>query len=78
MENGKDTIVAENVKDYNGFLPTYEKFDKTYFLTDYDESKGTGTLKQYLNGKLKDIDNDVKGFVRNDSSSTSSILYKYR
>ena len=78
LENGKDTIVAENVKDYNGFLPTYEKFDKTYFLTDYDESKGTGTLKQYLNGKLKDIDNDVKGFVRNDSSSTSSILYKYR
>lgn len=77
-ENGKDTIVAENVKDYNGFLPEYEKFDKTYFLTDYDESKGTGTLKQYINGKLKDIDNDVKGFVRNNSSSTSSILYKYR
>lgn len=77
-ENGKDTIVAENVKDYDGFLPEYEKFDKTYFLTDYDESKGTGTLKQYINGKLKDIDNDVKGFVMNNSSSTSSILYKYR
>ena len=78
LENGKDTIVAENVKDYDGFLPEYEKFDKTYFLTDYDESKGTGTLKQYINGKLKDIDNDVKGFVMNNSSSTSSILYKYR
>ena len=39
---------------------------KTYFLTDYDESKGTGTLKQYLNGELKDIDSDVKGFVRNN------------
>ena len=77
-ENGKDTIVAENVKDYNGFLPNYEKFEKTYFLTGYDESKGTGVLKQYLNGKLKDIDSDVKGFVKNDSSSTSSILYKYR
>ena len=77
-ENGKDTIVAENVKDYNGFLPKYEKFEKTYFLTDYDESKGTGNLKQYLNGKLKDIDNDVKGLVRNNSSSISSILYKYR
>ncbi|RRJ25557.1 hypothetical protein EHV10_07985 [Lachnoanaerobaculum gingivalis] len=76
-ENGKDTIVAENVKDYNGFLPTYEKFEKTYFLTDYDENKGTGILKQYLNGKLKDIDNDVKGFVRNNTSSRGSILYKY-
>lgn len=76
-ENGKDTIVAENVKDYDGFLPKYEKFEKTYFLTDYDESKGTGNLKQYLNGKLKDIDNDVKGLVRNNSSSLSSILYKY-
>ena len=77
-ENGKDTIVAENVKDYDGFLPKYEKFEKTYFLTDYDESQGTGILKQYLNGKLKDIDNDVKGLVRNNSSSISSILYKYR
>ena len=78
LENGKDTIVAENVRDYDGFLPTYEKFEKTYFLTAYDESKGTGTLKQYLNGKLKDIDGDVKGFVRNNSSSLGSILYKYR
>lgn len=78
LENGKDTIVAENVKDYDGFLPKYEKFEKTYFLTDYDERKGTGNLKQYLNGKLKDIDNDVKGLVSNNSSSTSSILYKYR
>ena len=69
MENGKDTVIAENVKDYNGFLPyynNYNKFEKTYFLTDYDESKGTGTLKQYLNGELKDIDSDVKGFVRNN------------
>lgn len=78
LENGKDTIVAENVKDYDGFLPKYEKFEKTYFLTDYDERKGTGNLKQYLNGKLKDIDSDVKGLVSNNSSSTSSILYKYR
>ena len=77
-ENGKDTIVAENVKDYDGFLPKYEKFEKTYFLTDYDESKGTGILKQYLNGKLKDIDSDVKGFIWNNSSSLGSILYKYR
>ena len=74
LENGKDTIVAENVKDYNGFLPKYENFDKTYFLTDYDESKGTGTLKQYLNGKLKDIDSDVKGFVKNNTSSFSTIF----
>lgn len=61
MENGKDTVIAENVKNYN-----YNKFEKTYFLTDYDESKGTGTLKQYLNGELKDIDSDVKVFVRNN------------
>lgn len=74
LENGKDTIVAENVKDYNGFLPKYEKFDKTYFLTDYDESKGTGVLKQYLNGKLKDIDSDVKGFVKNNTSSFNTIF----
>ena len=74
LENGKDTIVAENVQDYNGFLPKYEKFDKTYFLTDYDESKGTGVLKQYLNGKLKDIDSDVKGFVKNNTSSFSTIF----
>ena len=47
---------------------------KTYFLTDYDESKGTGTLKQYLNGELKDIDSDVKGFVRNNTSSFGSIF----
>lgn len=74
LENGKDTIVAENVKDYNGFLPKYENFDKTYFLTDYDESKGTGVLKQYLNGKLKDIDSDVKGFVKNNTISFSTIF----
>lgn len=74
FENGKDTIVAENVKDYNGSLPENEKFDKTYFLTDYDESKETGVLKQYLNGKLKDIDSDVKGFVKNNTSSFSTIF----
>ena len=74
LENGKDTIVAENVKDYNGSLPKNEKFDKTYFLTDYDESKETGVLKQYLNGKLKDIDSDVKGFVKNNTSSFSTIF----
>jgi len=74
FENGKDTIVAENVKDYNGSLPENEKFDKTYFLTDYDESKETGVLKQYLNGKLKDIDSDVKGFVKNSTSSFSTIF----
>lgn len=74
LENGKDTIVAENVKDYNGSLPKNEKFDKTYFLMDYDESKETGVLKQYLNGKLKDIDSDVKGFVKNNTSSFSTIF----
>ena len=47
---------------------------KKYFLTDYDETKGTGTLKQYLNGKLKDIDSDVKGFVKNNTSSFSTIF----
>ena len=73
-ENGKDTIVAENVRDYDGFLTRYEKFEKKYFLTDYDETKGTGTLKQYLNGKLKDIDSDVKGFVKNNTSSFSTIF----
>ena len=31
-ENGKDTIVAENVKDYNGSLPENEKFDKNIFF----------------------------------------------
>ncbi len=50
------------------------KFEKTYFLTDYDESKGTGTLKQYLNGELKDIDSDVKGFVKNNTISFSTIF----
>lgn len=74
FENGKDTIVAENVKDYNGSLPENVKFDKTYFLTDYDESKETGVLKQYLNGKLKDIDSDVKGFIKNNTSSFSTIF----
>ena len=73
-ENGKDTILAENVRDYDGFLTRYEKFEKKYFLTDYDETKGTGTLKQYLNGKLKDIDSDVKGFVKNNTSSFSTIF----
>ena len=73
-ENGKDTIVAENVRDYDGFLTRYEKFEKKYFLTDYDESKETGVLKQYLNGKLKDIDSDVKGFVKNNTSSFSTIF----
>ena len=73
-KNGKDTIVAENVRDYDGFLARYEKFEKTYFLTDYDETKGTGTLKQYLNGELKDIDSDVKGFVKNNTSSFSTIF----
>ena len=73
-ESGKDTIVAENVRDYDGFLTRYEKFEKKYFLTDYDETKGTGTLKQYLNGKLKDIDSDVKGFVKNNTSSFSTIF----
>ena len=73
-ENGKDTIVAENVRDYDGFLTRYEKFEKKYFLTDYDETKGTGTLKQYLNGKLKYIDSDVKGFVKNNTSSFSTIF----
>ena len=74
LENGKDTLVAEDVKDYSGYIPYVNKFEKTYFLTDYDESKGTGTLKQYINGKLKDIDNDVKGFVKNNTSSFSTIF----
>ena len=73
-ENGKDTVIAKNVKDYNGFLPYRNKFERTYFLTDYDYSKGTGLLKQYINGALKDIDNDVKGFVRNNTSSFSTIF----
>ena len=77
-KNGKDTIIVKNIKDCSEYIQYVDKFEKTYFLTDYDESKGTGTLKQYLNGKLKDIDSDVKGFVMNNSSSTSSILYKYR
>ena len=50
------------------------KFEKTYFLTDYDETQGAGTLKQYLNGELKDIDSDVKGFVKNNTISFSTIL----
>ena len=73
-ENGKDTVIVKNIKDYSGYTPYVNKFEKTYFLTDYDESKGTGTLKQYLNGELKDIDSDVKGFVKNNTSSFSTIF----
>lgn len=73
-ENGKDTVIAKNVKDYRGYKSYVNKLEHTYFLTDYDESKGTGILKQYLNGKLKDIDNDVKGFVRNNTSSISTLF----
>ena len=73
-ENGKDTVIAKNVKDYNGFLPYRNKFERTYFLTDYDYSKGTGLLKQYINGELKDIDSEVKGFVRNNTSSFITIF----
>ncbi len=73
-ENGKDTVIVKNVKDYNGFLPYRNKFEGTYFLTDYDYSKGTGLLKQYINGEFKDIDSEVKGFVRNNTSSFSTIF----
>ena len=73
-ENGKDTVIVKNIKDYSGYTPYVNKFEKTYFLTDYDESKGTGTLKQYLNGELKDIDSDVKGFVKNNTISFSTIF----
>ena len=73
-ENGKDTVIVKNIKDYSGYTPYMNKFEKTYFLTDYDESKGTGTLKQYLNGELKDIDSDVKGFVKNNTISFSTIF----
>ena len=73
-ENGKDTVIAKNVKDYNGFRSYKNKFEGTSFLTDYDYSKGTGLLKQYINGELKDIDSGVKGFVRNNTSSFSTIF----
>ena len=73
-ENGRDTVIAKNVKDYNGYHSYRNKLEKIYFLTDYDETKGTGTLKQYLNGELKDIDSDVKGFVKNNTSSFSTIF----
>ncbi len=73
-ENGKDTVIAKNVKDYNGFRSYRNKFEGTYFLTDYDYSKGTGLLKQYINGELKDIDSEVKGFVRNNTISFSTIF----
>ena len=73
-ENGKDTVIAKNVKDYNGYHSYRNKLEKIYFLTDYDETKGTGTLKQYLNGELKDIDSDVKSFVKNNTSSFSTIF----
>ena len=73
-KNGKDTIIVKNIKDCSEYIQYVDKFEKTYFLTDYDESKGTGTLKQYLNGKLKDIDSDVKGFVKNNTSSFSTIF----
>jgi len=73
-ENGKDTVIVKNIKDYSGYTPYMNKFEKTYFLTDYDETQGTGTLKQYLNGELKDIDSDVKGFVKNNTISFSTIF----
>ena len=73
-KNGKDTIIVKNIKDCSEYIQYVDKFEKTYFLTDYDEIKGTGTLKQYLNGKLKDIDSDVKGFVKNNTSSFSTIF----
>ena len=73
-ENGRDTVIAKNVKDYNGYHSYRNKLEKIYFLTDYDETKGTGTLKQYLNGELKDIDSDVKSFVKNNTSSFSTIF----
>ena len=73
-ENGKDTEIVKNIKDYSGYTPYVNKFEKTYFLTDYDETQGAGTLKQYLNGELKDIDSDVKGFVKNNTISFSTIL----
>ena len=73
-KNGKDTIIVKNIKDCSEYIQYVDKFEKTYFLTDYDETKGTGTLKQYLNGKLKDIDSDVKGFVKNNTSSFSTIF----
>ena len=73
-ENGRDTLIAKNVKDYNGYHSYNNKLEKIYFLTDYDETKGTGTLKQYLNGELKDIDSDVKSFVKNNTSSFSTIF----
>ena len=73
-KNGKDTIIVKNIKDCSEYIQYVDKFEKTYFLTDYDESKGTGTLKQYLNGELKDIDSDVKGFVKNNTSSFSTIF----
>jgi len=73
-ENSKDTVIAKNVKDYNGFHSYQNKFEGTYFLTDYDYSKGTGLLKQYINGELKDIDSGVRGFVWNNTSSFSTIF----
>ena len=73
-KNGKDTIIVKNIKDCSEYIQYVDKFEKTYFLTDYDETKGTGTLKQYLNGKLKDIDSDVKGFVKNNTISFSTIF----
>ena len=73
-ENGRDTVISKNVKDYDGYNSYRNKLEKVYFLTDYDKTKGTGTLKQYLNGKLKDIDSDVKGLVKNSTSSFSTIL----
>jgi lipoprotein len=73
-ENGNDTVIAKNVKDYNGFHSHQKKFEGTYFLTNYDYSKGTGLLKQYINGELKDIDSGVKGFVWNNTSSFSTIF----
>lgn len=73
-ENGKDTVIVKNIKDYSGYTPYVNKFEKTYFLTDYDETQGAGTLKQYLNGELKDIDSDVKGFVKNNTISFSTIF----
>ena len=75
-ENGEDSVFLKNIFDYSGYFGSDNKFENTYFLTDYDYGKGVGTLEQYVNGEFKEVDNDVKRFVRNQANILGGEILK--